>query len=446
MDTLRDAIADIENLQFVDALCVDTNGKLRGKRLTRSDVEKLSKGSLNIPQALFSLAVNGVALDGGGRGISDGDPDGYCYPVVNTFSPIPWADVSGGQVLIGMKDAEGAPIDIDPRHMLENLVDALGELGFRTTVAFELEFYLLESAAVAVNFVPTPVSARNAAGGYYGQNYGIDALDKYHTVLKTITDYASAMSVPTRAISSESGIGQFEVNLCHVSSPVLAADHAVLLRQLIKKAAQKHGYEATFMAKPFADQPGSGMHVHIAITDYEGNNLFDSARDGTALLTQCIAGLHALMPPCMPFFAPNINAFRRFVPGSFVPVNRSWGYDNRSVAMRIPLGDPRNTRIEHRVSGADANPILVISAILAGIIHGIANKMRAEPAVTGNYNERTDSAFPADFGAALGMLETNAEIRLYFGQFYPAFFADLKRKEVAEFQKEYSEAEYQWYL
>lgn len=447
VDTAAQAMGDeIAGLKYIDALCVDTNGGLRGKRLPRADFEKLERGRLNLPQAVFALSVKGEALDGGGRGISDGDPDGYCYPVRSTFAPMPWAFQPSAQVLLGMCDSEGTALDIDPRRLLNDVVSRVRALGYTPVVAFELEFYLLQKGAEkSISFRPQPVALRNLAGGTCSQNYGVDVLDDYAEVLETIASYAAAMGVPGRAVSAESGVGQFEINLSHVADPILAADHALLLRQAVKKAADAHGLAATFMAKPFGDQPGSGMHVHMSLLDGQGANAFDPSH-AAPQLEHAIAGLQALMPGSLAFLAPNVNAFRRFRPGSFAPVNRSWGYDNRSVALRVPRSEPASSRIEHRVAGADANPLLVMACILAGAIHGMESQLTPTAPATGNNNIEDDPTFPANFAAALLATENDIDLARYFGRNYLHFYSDLKRRELAAFMNEYSEKEYQWFL
>ncbi len=435
---------EIIGLKYVDALCVDTNGSLRGKRLPVSDLAKLEKGQLNIPQAIFSLSVRGDTLDGGGRGISDGDPDGYCYPVHSTFAPLPWTSEPSAQVLLAMRDAKGQPVDIDPRRLLNDMVEKIHALGYQPVVAFELEFYLLR-APQAPSHRPEPVMLANAAGGVCSQNYGVDILDAQQPFLETVSRYAAELGLPAGAISAESGIGQFEINLGHVADPALAADHAVLLKQVVKKAAEAHGLSATFMAKPFGDQPGNGMHVHMSLLDRDQQNAFAPGHAKNRL-AHAIAGLQALMPGTLAFFAPNINAFRRFQPGSFAPVNRSWGLDNRSVALRIPTGNANATRIEHRVAGADANPLLVMASILAGVLHGLENDLVPSEAATGNNNTVHDPAFPASFLDALDATQGDEVLAGLFGRCYLNFYVDLKRKELAGFLGEYSEKEYQWFL
>ena len=153
---------------------------------------------------------------------------------------------------------------------------------------------------------------------------------------------------------SEYGAGQFEVNLHHVTDALVACDHAVLLRRLVRGVAARHGLAATFMAKPFADLDGSGMHVHVSLLDRSGRNVFAPAPPAAtpdayaALLRHAIGGMLAAMPESLAIFCPNANSYRRIRPGCFAPIAPNWGPNHRSVAIRIPVSDDANVRLEHR--------------------------------------------------------------------------------------------------
>lgn len=441
MESFLQEHADIEHF---DAIFVDACGAMRGKRVPRVDVDKVVNGKLNIPQALFALCVTGEGVGAGGRGWGDGDPDGYGYPLMNTLCKLPWGSSHIAQVLMGMREGAGRPVDIDPRQLLTGLVERLSTLGLTAVAAVELEFYLLDPKR-GTNGQPVPATGRDMPGGRNGQNYGMEVLNAHQPVLDTIDRFARAMGVPTRAVSAESGRSQFEINLSHVNDPVLAADHAILLKQIVRKAAHEHGMEASFMAKPFSDQPGSGMHVHLSLVDQDGNNAF-AADPERRTLRQVVAGLLQLLPACLSFFAPNLNSFRRFTPGSFVPVNLSWGDDNRSVAIRVPSGDPCNLRIEHRVAGADANPLLVMAAILAGTLQGLDAELEAPEPSIGDMSEVADARWPKGLLAALELTASDERLRQHLGHTYPAFYADLKRREFDALLSNYSATEYEWYL
>jgi glutamine synthetase len=148
----------------------------------------------------------------------------------------------------------------------------------------------------------------------------------------------------------------------------------------------------------------------------------------------------------MAFFAPNINAYRRFAPSQFVPVNTSWGFNNRSVSFRVPMGGGSARRIEHRISGADANPYLVMAAVLAGLHHGLSNKLAPTAPSTGNAGEEADPDMPLRLRTALDRLEGSSLMASCFGPRYPAAYAAIKRSEFEAFMADVLPREYDWYL
>jgi glutamine synthetase len=186
------------------------------------------------------------------------------------------------------------------------------------------------------------------------------------------------------------------------TNAVTASDHAILLRQIVKAAALRQNVQATFMAKPYPDRSGSGQHVHVSLADARGRNVFDNGtEEGSELLRFAAGGLAALMGESMAFFAPNLNDYRRFQPDMFAPVNRRWGYNNRSAGLRIPIGPANARRIEHRCAGADANPYLVMAAVLAGIHYGIVNRIDPGPPAIGNVSREPDAELPFSLEDAL---------------------------------------------
>ena len=203
---------------------------------------------------------------------------------------------------------------------------------------------------------------------------------------------------------------------------------------------------ASFMAKPFLDAAGSGMHVHVSIVDDRGRNMFDDGTPaGSAVLRQAIGGLHQAMPESQAIFAPSMNAFRRFGPGQFVPLNRFWGYNNRAVAFRVPAGPSTARRIEHRIAGADANPYLVLAAILAGIHHGIATSADPGEPRQGNV-VLEDAGVSFDLSTALDRLAKSVLLGRYIDPGYLQVYAEVKRGERARFLEHIARREYDWYL
>ena len=185
------------------------------------------------------------------------------------------------------------------------------------------------------------------------------------------------------------------MSLAHVGDPVLACDHALVLRRIVKGVANRHGLDATFMSKPFADQPGSGLHIHASFADAAGRNIFDETTpEGDLFLCRAIAGLQATVYEPIVFYARDLNAYRRFAPDKFVPVNTSWGVNNHSVSFRVPMGRGSARRIKHRIAGAKANPYLVMAAMPAGFHHGLTKRLEPTPTTAGTAGETADLKKP----------------------------------------------------
>ena len=243
----------------------------------------------------------------------------------------------------------------------------LDELGLGAAVAFELEFYLVEKSG-GENGRPRP--ARAPASGERPadtQVYLMAELDAWAPVLDEIAAACRAQNIPADVATVEYAPAQFEINLRHGGDMLAACDHALLLKRAVKGVAGRHGLTATFMARPFRELSTSGTHVHLSLLDRQGANAFDdgSAR-GSRRLRHAIGGLAATMAEAVPIWAPNVNGFRRLAAPGWVSQRVSWGYNNRNVALRVPSGPASARRIEHRVAGADANPYLVLAAVLAG--------------------------------------------------------------------------------
>ena len=210
--------------------------------------------------------------------------------------------------------------------------------------------------------------------------------------------------------------------------------------------ARAHGFEASFMAKPYADRAGSGMHVHMSVAGPDGKNAFAAADPaGAPILRHAVGGLQRIMHEAMAVFAPTPNAYRRFVPNLFVPVNRHWGINNRSTGLRVPAGGPNSRRIEHRVSGADANPYLVMAALLAGLHHGLASKIDPGKPFEGNASELPDPSVPFNFPDALAAMEKSSVLRSYWGSYVDVYVA-TKRVELERFNAIIPPHEHDWYL
>ena len=444
-------LAEHPETLYVDAIFIDLCGIVRGKRYPRADMEKLFTKGLQIPHTIHLLDVTGESLDPCGRGFSDGDPDGTAVPIPDTLVPVPWAPQPCAQVLMTMNDEAGAPSIWDPRNVAAAVVERFAETGLRPVIAFELEFYLLDRERDAEGRPQAPISPRTGKRDTSTQVYSIPLLDEHNAFFREVETTAAAQKVPCTVATTEYAPGQYEINLRHVDDPLAAADHCALLRHIVQRVAARHGLDATFMAKPHLDQTGNGMHVHLCLQDESGRNVFDDGSSpidplGSETLRHAIGGLAATMPEAMAIFAPNVNAYRRFGPNLFVPVTKSWGANNRSFAFRIPAGDGDSRRIEHRIAGADANPYLVLAAILAGVHHGLANKCDPGPPWHGNATDHVDPDIPMKLEPALDRLEKAAILSDYLPRTYIETYCATKRSEHDKFCRAISRREYEWYL
>jgi len=434
-------------MQFVDLLIPDMNGIVRGKRVDPSTLIKVFERGIALPASIFAMNIQGTTVEETGLGLDIGEADRVCLPVADTMTMEPWQKRPTGQLLMTMYELDRkTPFFADPRIVLQNIVDRFSELGLTPVTAFELEFYLIDQENLSGRPQPprSPISGKRPAGV---QAYSIDDLDEYAEFLADLLDAAREQALPADALVAESAPGQFEVNLHHVNDAVRSCDNATLLKRLIKNMAYDHGMDTTFMAKPYHDQSGSGMHLHVSLMDRDGRNVFaGDAEAPNELLRWAIGGLLETMNDAMALFCPNINSYRRFSPEYYVPSAPTWGVDNRTAALRLPGGEPDNLRIEHRIAGADANPYLLMAAVLSGIHHGISNRIEPPPMTVGNAHEQHEASLVNNLRDALRQMADTPVMGEYLGSRFLDIFVACKEHELTEFETTISDLEYLWYL
>lgn len=440
----------LPGMRWIEVLLPDMNGILRGKRIGRTDLEKLFAAGITLPGATTMLDVKGRTIEALKFGSVDGDPDALCHAVRGSLSPIPWLRAPTGQVLITMSEVDGTPYFADPRRVLERAIEPLLRAGLTPVVATELEFYLLEDDPVdlpTLKSVRIPGTRLRQDGPHFAS---LEDLSDMEAFFSEVDASCEVQNLPASTAVSEFAPSQFEINLHHVADPVLACDHAVLLKRLVKNVARRHAAVASFMAKPFAEHSGCGLHV--SLLDEKGQNIFaPSAKQNDGLpfskvLRHAVGGLARAMPESMALFAPNANSYRRFRPGVFVPLAPTWGLNHRNLSMRVPLSDPENARVEHRVAGADANPYLVMAAVLAGIHHGIEKCCEPGPMIAQGASTPEEVTLPIRWEASLDAFEGAAILPRYLGEDYCRVFAICRRSECNMFHSEVSNRDYEWYL
>lgn len=448
---LRRLLRKYPATRTMELLIPDMLGVLKGKRIQRGDFEKACDEPFGFCGGAVMLTALGETVTGLPYTETDGDPDVPCRLVPGSIAPVPWSSVPMAQAFFRMYDEDGAPFFGDPRSVLERALEPLKKMKLKIIMATELEFYLLDADGVLPS-PGTPKVPGSATGQPGAQVYHPEDLWEIEGFLNDVYAWCEAQNVPADSVISEYAQGQFEVNLRHIDDPVLACDHAVLLKRIIKAAARKHGFIACFMAKPFAEDSGNGLHIHMSLVDRNGKNYFSHGRESLATppyssrLRHAVGGLLKTMPEATALFAPNANSYRRLRPDMFAPVDLNWGTNHRVVAIRIPMSDEKNLRFEHRPAGADANPYLVTAAVAAGVHHGLKNKIDPGRHVDQGEPISVKSRVPNRWDAAIDKFSRSKVLPQYLGEDYCKYYAINRREESRQFHNIVGPLDFEWYL
>ena len=429
---------------MVEALITDCNGIARGKWLPVQKLDTIEKQGLKLPKSALGLDVWGRDIPALAH--ANGDIDGYCHLVEGSLRPLlTERGVDQAQVLLSMFDKDGSPYMGDPRQVLQALVTRFTEKELKPCMAVELEFSLLPKPETS-EAIGTALRDQNAVGGNL---YALSELDYHGPLLEALRQAFDTQDLPYEGIIKESAPSQFEINVAHSDDVMLLADQVIRMQRTIRAVSARHGFVASFMPKPIDDEAGNGLHVHCSLLDEKGINVFDDGgEEGSDLLRYAVAGCLELLPASMLLFAPSFNAYRRFQPGNHAPTASAWGYDNRTAAIRIPESPGAARRIEHRVAGADANPYLVLAAVLAGIWHGIENTLSPPNPIEGNaWDQEIDApALPTTMDEAISVFDKSDVLASYLTSEFKTLFLATKVQEWNEFAKRVTEFELETYL
>lgn len=438
--TIDEAAAFLDanpTVTWIDIVLFDMNGMARGKRVRRADLIGAVKNGLLLPASVYVLDPRGNSIAETGRLWETGDHDIPFRILAGTLKPVPVGAGTHAQAVMVPADF----CDMCPRGVLQGQVERLAAAGQTPIVAVELEFYVTRRAADGQFTLETPPGL--SSDPERPMTFQFEEMDTLGPFIDDVYRIAEAQGLPVDAVMQESGPGQFEINLKH-SDALSAALNGLLLKRAVKAAARAHDLEATFMAKPHHDWTGSGMHIHVSLVDSQGKNLF-AGEPMSPMFRQAIGGLCESMPDFMAIWAQSANAYRRYVPESYVPMAAHWGFNNRTVALRIPAGSGPATRIEHRVSGADANPFLVVAAILAGIRHGLTNAIDPGQHAEGNAETLDGAALPTAWVNSLEKFRSSKIVREAFGAPFQDVYYRLKQTERIAFERIVTSLDHAWY-
>ncbi|MGB1668475.1 MAG: glutamine synthetase family protein [Candidatus Puniceispirillaceae bacterium] len=419
-----------QSITEVECLVSDIAGIPRGKILP---VHKFSgaagAGGLRLPEYVFGQSVTGAYLDS--EVLNEIGADVILRPDPDSCRLVPWYDEPTAQIIHDAYDHKGAIVPFSPRAVLKRVLGLFEDAGLAPVVAPELEFFLVEQSADANAPLVTP-TGKSGRPEKARQAYGIDAVNEFDPLFEDIYDYCDVQKIDIDTLSHEAGAAQMEINFNHGAALELA-DQAFLFKRTVRQTALNHNVHATFMAKPMQEQPGSSMHLHLSVKETAtGRNLF-VGEDGSESeeFFHALAGMQRYLAGAMALMAPYVNSYRRHSLTEDSPTNLAWGMDNRTVGLRVPVGDPANRRIENRVPGADANPYLAIAASLAALWLGLQEKRRPTRPLKDSGEDL--ATLPRNLDIALDALEKASPLHDVLGEEFVKLFIEVKRGEADAF-------------
>ena len=429
LEQLRVEVSEGE-IDTVVLAFTDMQGRLQGKRLAADyfldDVVGHAVEGCNYLLAVDveMNTVGGFAMSSWERGYGDF----VLTPDMETLRRIPWYE-NTALVLADLGWHDGAPVVASPRQILKAQVDRLAERGWQAMVGTELEFIVYSTSyedAQASGFrTLVPVNQ-------YNVDYSILGTSRIEPLLRKLTNGMAGAGLQVESAKGECNLGQHEIAFRYAEAVTTCDNHSIY-KTGSKEIAAADGMSLTFMAKPNARE-GNSCHIHISLRDDDGEPVM--AGDGPYGLSPVgehfIAGQLAALPEIALCFAPNINSYKRYVPGSFAPTAARWGVDNRTCAMRL-VGHGPSLRIENRVPGGDVNPYLAVSAMIAAGLHGIDHELPLEPALDGNAYDDTGPRVPHTLRDALEAWQKSELARESFGNEVVEHYANGARVELAAF-------------
>jgi glutamine synthetase len=425
---------DVVRLGYSDMIGAERGRDLLVRRFARTVGDGVA-----FCRSVYGTSPMGDVVDIEG-GISAGLPDVVAVPDVSTVQQVPW-EPGVAHVIADVYNPDGSLSEESPRNVLRRAIDRFAELGMRPMVGPELEFYVLERCD------SSPTGWRRygeGTGNVYTAGYKGDPESTLLRALRRLADYGLDVVAANHEFSS----GQFEINLWH-SEALDAADRAFRFKTAVQELARMDDRMATFMAKPFNDEGGSGFHIHFSTWSDSGEALFDDpdGEDGLSTIgRQAIAGVLAHAPALAALHNPTINSYKRFGPDTLAPWLVDWGLDNRSAMVRVPPERGRASRIELRLGDASANPYLAIAGLLGAAYLGIRDKLEPPAKLEGyGYDVTKADRLPGSLETAIGALEADKELTEILGPQFVNAFVCYKRNEIERFSQFITDWEFREY-
>jgi glutamine synthetase len=418
----------------------DIDGILRGKYMSRAKFESALENGFGFCDVVLGWDSKDQLYDNVRyTGWHTGYPDASVRLLPESCRPLPWEE----PLVFFLAEFAGAAEKICPRALLRRVLDRARHMGYEPYAGFEYEIFV---------FRETPDSVREKhfrdlkpiAPDFFG--YSVIRNCVWSEFYGELLETCERMDFPLEGLHEETGAGVIEAAI-GADGGLVAADKAALFKTFTKVLAQKNGLMATFMAKWSKDWPGQSGHIHISLKDPAGKPLFHDGAQSHGMsdvMRWFVGGQQKLMPELLAMAAPTVNSYTRLIPGFWAPTDATWGVDNRTCALRVIPGSTKLQRVEYRVSAADANPYVVLSAALASGLWGIEHRTEPEPMVEGNayeYKCPEKLALPRTLWEAAQRLKASEVAREWFGSEFVDHFAATREWEEREFRRHVSDWE-----
>jgi glutamine synthetase len=433
LDKLKALVAD-GTIDTVVVAMTDMQGRLTGKRIHgQYFLDEVVKHGTEGCNYLLAVdvdmnTVDGYEMSSWERGYSDF----ALVPDLNTLRLIPWQP-GAALILADVAWLDHTDVVASPRQILRKQVAELEKAGMVAMCGTELEFVVYKDTYEEAwnkgykNLIPV---------NQYNVDYSILGGSRIEPLLREIRLGMSAAGMTVESVKGECNLGQHEIAFKY-SDALSNCDNHVIYKNGAKEIASQQGYALSFMAKP-NEKEGNSSHIHLSFRGLKGELVMTDESDKENGLSevgkQFIAGQIAHLRELSILFAPNINSYKRYVPGSFAPTAVRWGRDNRTCALRL-VGHGAGLRLENRVPGGDVNPYLAVSGIIAAGLDGIKKKLDLEPAFKGNAYDSDSARVPATMSEALTLWEESAWVKEVFGAEVQSHYANMAKVEIAAYSK-----------
>jgi glutamine synthetase len=413
----------------------DVNGSIRGKALRPAAFEAALRHGTVMTDLILGLdPVDTPIIDYERFGIRTGAADLVVHPDPDTIHDLRWRP--GWRVCLATPSwPDGTPCEFASREVFRGVLEAIGDIGYGVVSAVEYEIRLRDSGG-------NPMST--------GISYSLTEIGRFEQFIAELVPALEQLGVELSAVHTEAGPGLLELNLGHRAG-LRAADDAVLVKFAVKELAASMGLQASFLAKTVPGEEGSSGHIHMSWWSGETNAFAASDETGSLppVFGAAVAGVLDHLPAASLLLNPTINSYKRLVPGWFAPINASWGFENRSAAIRVIRSPrPELCRFECRRPGADANPYLALAAVAASAAEGIRRMAVPPPPIEGDAYQRSDvPSLPGSLEAALQAFEQDEVLRRALGERFSEYYATSRAWELKAWRETVTDWErerYQW--